>query len=121
VAAELDAGIAPDRAQERLEIFQELQRGLTLAAHRARVGAETEVLVEGESRRGGQLQGRDPYHRVINLAGDATGAGIAAGDLVTADIVEATPHSLIGVVRFARSVKERGRIADEGKRETALA
>jgi tRNA-2-methylthio-N6-dimethylallyladenosine synthase len=120
-AAELDAGMAPDRAQERLEILQELQRGLTLAAHRARVGAETEVLVEGESRRGGQLQGRDPYHRVINLAGDATGAEIAAGDLVTAHIVEATPHSLIGVVRSARSVKERGRIADEGKRETALA
>lgn len=120
-AAELEAAVSPACAQERLEILQDLQRGLTLDAHRARVGAMTEVLVEGESRRGGQLQGRDPYHRVVNLVEGTPGAGIAAGDLLTALVVEATPHSLIGEVRSARSVKERGRLADEGKRETALA
>jgi tRNA-2-methylthio-N6-dimethylallyladenosine synthase len=121
-AAGLDTAISPEVAQERLQLLQELQGGLTLAAHRARVGEETEVLVEGESRRrGGQLQGRDPYHRVVNLPGNLAGCRIEAGDLVAARIVEATPHSLIGAVQSARSVKEGGRLADEEERQTALA
>jgi tRNA-2-methylthio-N6-dimethylallyladenosine synthase len=121
-AAERDPVLSPELAQERLEVLQELQGGLTLAAHRARVGEETEVLVEGESRRrGGQLQGRDPYHRVVNLPEDLAGSRVEVGDLVVVRIVEATPHSLIGAVQSARSVKEGGRLADEKKRQTALA
>jgi tRNA-2-methylthio-N6-dimethylallyladenosine synthase len=121
-AAERDPGLSPELAQERLEVLQELQGGLTLAAHRARVGEETEVLVEGESRRrGGQVQGRDPYHRVVNLPEDLAGSRVEVGDLVVVRIVEATPHSLIGAVQSARSVKEGGRLADEEKRETAPA
>jgi len=120
-AAELHPALSPEVAQERLEVLQELQRGLTLAAHRARVGEETEVLVEGESRRrGGQLQGRDPYHRVVNLPGNLAECRIEVGDLVVARIVEATPHSLIGTAQSARSVKEGGRLADEKQRETTL-
>ena len=82
--------------EERLEALQQLLRGLTLDAHRRRVGEITEVLVEGPSRRGGlQGTGRDPYHRVVNFA--VTGeAGPAAGELLRLRIVEATPHSLIG-------------------------
>ena len=121
-AAGLDPGLSPEVARERLEVLQGLQGGLTLAAHRARVGEQTEVLVEGESRRrGGQLQGRDPYHRVVNLPGNLAGCRVEVGDLVTVQIVEATPHSLIGAVQSARSVKEGGRIADEEERQTALA
>ncbi|UCE86900.1 MAG: MiaB/RimO family radical SAM methylthiotransferase, partial [Deltaproteobacteria bacterium] len=83
-------------AQERLERLQALQRAQTLAAHRARVGSTTPVLVEGSSRRGGgQRFGRDPYHRVVNLA-PGGGSGPAAGEVVTVRIAEATPHSLIG-------------------------
>jgi tRNA-2-methylthio-N6-dimethylallyladenosine synthase len=100
-AAELDERVEPERAQERLERLQELQRDLTLAAHRARVGTTTEVLVEGPSRRGGpQLKGRDPYHRLVHL--DAADLGLAGddrtalGEVVAARIVEATPHSLLG-------------------------
>lgn len=96
-AAELAAreGAVPEpEAQERLERLQDLQARLRLAALRARVGHETEVLVEGPSRRGGgQLRGRDPGHRWVNLT---DGAGLAPGDLVPVRIVEATPHSLIG-------------------------
>jgi tRNA-2-methylthio-N6-dimethylallyladenosine synthase len=88
--------VAPELAQARLEALQELQRGLTLAAHRARVGERTEVLVEGPSRRGGgQGSGRDPYHRVVNFA-VAPEAAPAPGELVPMQLVEATPHSLIG-------------------------
>jgi tRNA-2-methylthio-N6-dimethylallyladenosine synthase len=88
--------VAQGAAQARLETLQQLQRELTLAAHRERVGEVTEVLVEGPSRRGGrQGSGRDPYHRVVNfpVTGDAAPA---AGELVRMRLVEATPHSLIG-------------------------
>jgi tRNA-2-methylthio-N6-dimethylallyladenosine synthase len=82
-------------AQERLERLQELQRTLTLAYHRARVGHPTEVLIEGPSRRGGdQICGRDPFHRVVNIDGSAE--RLAPGDVVAVEVVEATPHSLIG-------------------------
>jgi tRNA-2-methylthio-N6-dimethylallyladenosine synthase len=93
-AAAHDPETVPEaEAQARLESLQTLQRGLTLEAHRARVGQVTEVLVEGESRRGGaQRTGRDPYHRVVNFPTPAE----PAGSFLSVEIVEATPHSLIG-------------------------
>jgi tRNA-2-methylthio-N6-dimethylallyladenosine synthase len=88
--------VPPDVAQARLEALQQLQRELTLAAHRERVGGVAEVLVEGPSRRGGrQGTGRDPYHRVVNFAVSGDGSP-APGELVPMRLVEATPHSLIG-------------------------
>jgi tRNA-2-methylthio-N6-dimethylallyladenosine synthase len=101
-AAGLPGCIGDSRAQQRLEALQGLQRRLTLAAHRARVGGETEVLVEGPSRRGAsQLAGRDPYHRVVNFEPDP-GGGPSPGDLAELGVVEATPHSLIGARRAPR-------------------
>jgi tRNA-2-methylthio-N6-dimethylallyladenosine synthase len=112
-AARMEGAIPEPVAQARLEELQALQRGHTLAAHRARVGAETEVLVAGPSRRGGsQLTGRDPYHRVVNFqAGDGR---VRPGDLVRLRIAEATPHSLIGELAGGEPVvkAEAGR-ADE--------
>ena len=99
-AAAGDPDVVPEAvAQARLEELQALQRELTLAAHRARVGEIAEILVEGPSRRGGQQRaGRDAYHRIVNFAARA-GAGPVPGALVPVEIVEATPHSLIGEVR----------------------
>jgi tRNA-2-methylthio-N6-dimethylallyladenosine synthase len=95
-AAALADPVPGPLAQDRLERLQALQRELTLAAHRARVGDTTEVLVEGTSRhQGGQRSGRDPYHRVVNWI-PAPGDPPAEGSLVRLRIVEATPHSLIG-------------------------
>jgi tRNA-2-methylthio-N6-dimethylallyladenosine synthase len=95
-AADLPARVAPEIAQLRLEDLQALQKTLTWAAHRARVGQRVEVLVAGISRRGGgQLSGRDPYHRVVNFEAPAK-AGVSEGDLVEVDLIAATPHSLIG-------------------------
>ena len=48
-ALELDGAVDPAEAQARLCELQELQRGLTIKAHRARVGSVTTVLVEGPS------------------------------------------------------------------------
>lgn len=81
-------------AQVRLEELQELQRSLTLAAHQARVGSRTRVLVEGPSRRGGgQWAGRCPQNRVVNFVSE--GSRRPSG-IVDVDIVGATPHSLLG-------------------------
>jgi tRNA-2-methylthio-N6-dimethylallyladenosine synthase len=118
-AASMSGVVSGDVAQARLEELQDLQRGLTLAAHRSRVGDSTEVLVTGHSRHGGdQLSGRDPYHRVVNFS--AAPGTAAPGELVPVRIVEATPHSLIGEVaeaetagRMRRSVKGESGMADE--------
>jgi len=93
-AASFDDPVDPELASARLEELQDLQRELTLRYHRSRVGATSEVLVEGESRRGGQASGRDPYHRVVNLAVTAD-APPAPGSLLPVRVLEATPHSLI--------------------------
>jgi tRNA-2-methylthio-N6-dimethylallyladenosine synthase len=110
-AAAFADAVDPAVAQARLEELQDLQRSLTLAAHRARVGGETEVLIEGAGRHPGQVSGRDPYHRVVNLAAEAE-----AGDLVPVRVVEATPHSLIGELR----VKETPVPADERRRSAQV-
>jgi len=126
-AAQLPGAVSAEVAQERLERLQTLQRELTLAAHRARVGDTTRVLVEGRSaraRRAGadevlgedapmQLQGRDPYHRVVNFSAPI-GQTPREGSFVQLEIVEATPHSLIGVlVAAAGRLKEALQVADE--------
>jgi tRNA-2-methylthio-N6-dimethylallyladenosine synthase len=99
-AAELPGRVPAEEAQERLEELQRLQRSLTLAYHRRRVGERVEVLVEGPSRKAGegaggapQLQGRDPHHRVVNFRAVRPAR---AGELVRLALIEATPHSLIG-------------------------
>jgi tRNA-2-methylthio-N6-dimethylallyladenosine synthase len=120
-AAELPGRVPPEEAQERLEELQALQRALTLAYHRSRVGETVEVLVEGESRRSGgsgetvQMQGRDPQHRVVNFRAPAA---LRAGQRVRVELVEATPHSLIGELA---GVQPRPPLADEIRQPVGLA
>jgi tRNA-2-methylthio-N6-dimethylallyladenosine synthase len=120
-AAELPDRVPAEEAQERLEELQTLQRALTLAYHRSRVGETVEVLVEGESRKSGgsgdaaQLQGRDPHHRVVNFR--APGA-LRAGQKVRLELLEATPHSLIGELA---GVQPRPPLADEIRQPVGLA
>jgi tRNA-2-methylthio-N6-dimethylallyladenosine synthase len=116
-AADLPGAVPAEVAQARLEALQGLLRELTLAAHRARVGTRTEILVEGESRRGSQVQGRDPWHRVVNVVGPA---GARPGELLAVEIVEATPHSLVAepltLPAASEPLKVRPRPADEPRR-----
>ena len=100
-AIDLPNAVDPSEAQSRLEALQVLQRELTLEHHRSRVGQRVEVLIQGNSRRGeGQLCGRDVHHRLVNLAPDGGGAApiARAGEIRAVELVEATPHSLIGVL-----------------------
>ena len=120
-AAERSDRVPPELAQERLEALQEQQRGQTLAAHRARVGGRAEVLVEGTSRRGDQLSGRDPQHRLFNLTAPAESGprpaaepGPRPGDRVWVRAVEATPRSLIGEIEAPRLQRSLRRADEQG-------
>jgi tRNA-2-methylthio-N6-dimethylallyladenosine synthase len=119
-AAGLPDPVPAEVAQARLEELQALLGELTFAAHRARVGELTEVLVAGPSRRGGaQVSGRDPYHRVVNF--EATAEQAPPGGLVRVRVLAATPHSLLGRLEpsvgpapeHAGAVKARAGRADE--------
>lgn len=122
-AADLADPVDPVEAQERLEALQGIQRELTLAYHRSRVGTRTEILVEGPSRKSArnsardashgrrQVRGRDPWHRVVNVDDVA-----APGEVLVVDVVEATPHSLIG-----KTVKQGARTTEEELRSAVLA
>ena len=96
-APALEDRVSDAEAQSRLEALQALQRGLTIAYHRGRVGSETEVLLEGPSRKGAQWQGRDPQHRIVHVDPGAF-PGAAPGTFVSVRVTEATPHSLLGAV-----------------------
>ena len=100
-AADFADPVDSGEAQRRLEALQGVQRELTLTHHRARVGERVSVLIHGESRRGaGQLCGRDLHHRLVNLAPGVSDIAPLArpGEIYEVEIVEATPHSLIGTL-----------------------
>ena len=84
--------IPRDVAVARLERIQAIVREHSLAAHRALVGREVEVLVEGPSRFDEAKRfGRTPDNRVVNFEGDA-----AAGETVRVEIASVTPNALFG-------------------------
>ncbi|MEN8181600.1 MAG: tRNA (N6-isopentenyl adenosine(37)-C2)-methylthiotransferase MiaB [Myxococcota bacterium] len=112
-AADLADAVPVEEAQRRLEALQELQRRLTLGHSTRRVGERTEILVEGPSRHPGQLQGRDPYHRVVNLLGPGRAR---PGEFLEVQIVGASPHSLLARLRAtkpAEPLKPSPGLADE--------
>ncbi|MEA5112821.1 MAG: tRNA (N6-isopentenyl adenosine(37)-C2)-methylthiotransferase MiaB [Geobacteraceae bacterium] len=78
--------------QERLDRLQSLQRSMTMEMSRSLVCTAQEVLVEGTSKRGGQLFGRTSGNRIVNFAGDRS----LVGSLVRVTIMEALPNSLLG-------------------------
>lgn len=77
----------------RILALQDLQREMQGQCYAAAVGSETEVLVEGVSRRRSwELAGRTPGNIVVNFPGPPEWVG----RLVTVRITEAAPNSLRG-------------------------
>jgi len=97
-ALEFESREVPEEvAKSRLSELQELQRRLTLDYHFSRVGQPAEILVEGMSRRGGeQVRGRDLHHRIVNVE-IGQGEVPPTGSFLNVEVVEGTPHSLVGV------------------------
>jgi tRNA-2-methylthio-N6-dimethylallyladenosine synthase len=54
----------------RLRALQDLQKQITLKKNRALEGKQLEVLIEGESKRGGQLTGRTRSNKIVNMIGN---------------------------------------------------
>jgi tRNA-2-methylthio-N6-dimethylallyladenosine synthase len=92
--------VDPGEAQARLEELQSLQRGLTRAYQRSRVGSRTPVLVEGPARHG-ERRGRCPQNRIVNFR--PLEPEPLAGTIVDVDVRAATPHSLLGEQVDARA------------------
>lgn len=94
----LEPKIAQEVKAARLAELQTLLDERLAATLAAQVGRETEVLIEGQSRRDGpdgpSWRGRDPGGRIVNLA--LPGATDAVGRMVRARIRLAKKHSLIG-------------------------
>lgn len=93
--------IAPDVQQDRLLRLQALQEELGQAWLDARIGQETDLLIEGESRRDGgsdglrSWQGRDPYGALVHVCLPSAD-GDMTGRMVRVRLTEAKKHSLLG-------------------------
>ena len=89
--------VPEDVKKDRLARLQALQDEHTIAALQARVGTHEQVLVEGLSKKSGDLlpwwRGRDLGGRIVNFAYDAEEL---AGKIVPVVITEAKKHSLLG-------------------------
>lgn len=59
----------------RLAALQGLQKRITLMKNRSLEGKEVKVIVEGMSKKGGQLTGRSGSNKVINFVGDESAIG----------------------------------------------
>jgi tRNA-2-methylthio-N6-dimethylallyladenosine synthase len=92
--------ISTETKKERLTTVQALQRGISLAKNRRRIGGLEEILVDGPSKlKQGQLMGRTRGNRIVNVAGP----GDFVGRLVPVRITGATANSLLGEVMSDKS------------------
>ncbi|HJX33758.1 MAG TPA: tRNA (N6-isopentenyl adenosine(37)-C2)-methylthiotransferase MiaB [Desulfatiglandales bacterium] len=78
----------------RLSILQSIQKEITLKRNIQHIGKEEEVLVEGESRKGGQLTGRNETNKIVNFYSDIK----LIGSLVKVFIKQAFINSLQGAL-----------------------
>ena len=91
-AAKYPDGLTRREKEERLSRLQKCQDRLSLARNESLVGTCQEVLVEGESRRSGQIFGRTGGNRIVNFAADPA----LMGRIVSVRIVRAFRNSLLG-------------------------
>jgi tRNA-2-methylthio-N6-dimethylallyladenosine synthase len=88
----MNAKINEKEKSSRLFELQQLQKGITLKRNRRLEGTEMEILVEGWSKRGGQLTGRTGTNKVVNFSGDSRNIS----ELVRVRIKRASVNSLRG-------------------------
>ena len=104
------AALCPDdvpqaEKERRNQILLADQNQRSLAVHRALVGRELEVLVEGVSRR--NLERWTGRTRTNTIALFTPTRGMAPGDVIQVRIERAAPQALYGAVRPAAATEER--------------
>lgn len=89
------SGHLPDEVKEaRLAQVLDLQKEISRRKNAAAVGMTFEVLVDGQSRKGGQLTGRTRGNKAVNFNGQDS----LIGKLVMVRITDAAENSLSGEV-----------------------
>ena len=108
-AAALDDDVEQQVKVDRLARLQALQGAKTVEILERFVGQTVEVLVEGESKAGGQLRGRSRRNTVVNidLAPDLD-AVVLIGSLVPVEITQAGGHSIRGRLGGMRQSTSQG-------------
>ena len=91
--AESMEAVAQGVARERHQRLLDLQLEIQTRRFASRVGRTTEVLVDGESRRGGQFSGRSPDNKVVNFTSDEPAR---VNSLVAVVITKSNVNSLLG-------------------------
>jgi tRNA-2-methylthio-N6-dimethylallyladenosine synthase len=91
-AAAMDGKIDEGEKLERLSVLQNLQKTITLKNNKGMVGKIVKILVEGESKKGGQLTGRTSTNKIVNFSGDP----MDIGNIVKVVIKRAHTNSLWG-------------------------
>jgi tRNA-2-methylthio-N6-dimethylallyladenosine synthase len=99
-AEKMDGKIDEIVKASRLNVLQDLQKRITLKRNKALEGRQLEVLVEGYSKRGGQLTGRTASHKVVNFISNNS----KIGSLYTVTIKQSFLNSLWGEVVGQKSV-----------------
>jgi len=74
-AARMEGKVDDREKGRRLKILQDIQRDITLEGNRSLEGKTVEVLVEGASKRGGQVTGRTGSNLVVNFDGNLMDIG----------------------------------------------
>jgi tRNA-2-methylthio-N6-dimethylallyladenosine synthase len=91
----------------RLQKVQTLQREISLAKNRERIGATDEILIDGTSKlKNGQMMGRTRTNRIVNVIGPQS----LIGALVPVRITGATATSLLGEIVVMREVNDSIRL-----------
>jgi len=90
-AADMAEQIAPAVADERLQRLQALLNTHQTAFNRASIGRRTEVLVERQGRKPGQMLGKSAWLQSVHFESAAK-----IGDIVEVELVSAGPNSLAG-------------------------
>ncbi|MFG1794664.1 tRNA (N6-isopentenyl adenosine(37)-C2)-methylthiotransferase MiaB [Nocardia sp. NPDC049149] len=98
-AAEMADQLPKAVVQERYERLIALQEEVSLAANRALIGTEVELLVaEGAGKKNAataRMSGRARDGRLVHFRPGGTAETIRPGDIITVDLTEAAPHHLI--------------------------
>jgi tRNA-2-methylthio-N6-dimethylallyladenosine synthase len=93
-AAAMEDHIPHDVMNDRLQRLQDRINLHRLAFNRARVGIETEVLIERRGKHDGQMIGRTPWLQSVHVR-----TGAAPGSILDVTLVAAGPNSMEGAVR----------------------
>ena len=111
-AAGLGDSIAEPVKSVRLARVQDLQKAITAGRLHRFVGRVEEVLVEGESRQGGQACGRTRANVVVNFVPPPAQTPLSLrGRLVQVPIAAARTHTLWGGTSLPESAPRRGGLA----------